>query len=89
MLHDTLDENVLPVNFSKLMLVVNVLTYPFAVCSIGKPVLDVSGELVCTKPFLSMLSHFWNDQDGVKYKRAYFSKYTGRYGQEHSSGTHV
>ena len=44
---------------------------------IGKPVLDTSGELVCTKPFPSMPSHFWNDPDGAKYKRAYFSKYSG------------
>ncbi|XP_062500603.1 acetoacetyl-CoA synthetase-like [Corticium candelabrum] len=36
-----------------------------------------SGELVCTKPFPSMPTHFWNDEDGIKYKKAYFSKYEG------------
>ena len=46
---------------------------------VGEPVMDVSGELVCTKSFPSMPSHFWNDPDGAKYKRAYFSNYPGRY----------
>ena len=49
-------------------------------CPVGKPIMDASGELVCTKPFPSMPSHFWNDPDGAKYKRAYFSKYPGMYG---------
>ena len=40
--------------------------------------MDASGELVCTKPFPSMPSHFWNDPDGAKYKKAYFSKYPGK-----------
>ena len=48
---------------------------------VGEPVMDVSGELVCTKSFPSMPSHFWNDPDGAKYKRAYFSKYPGSYVQ--------
>ncbi|XP_070573121.1 acetoacetyl-CoA synthetase-like [Ptychodera flava] len=43
----------------------------------GKIIHDESGELVCTKPFPSMPTHFWNDQDGIKYKKAYFSKYEG------------
>ncbi|XP_065889907.1 acetoacetyl-CoA synthetase-like [Dysidea avara] len=43
----------------------------------GRPVLDASGELVCTRPFPSMPSHFWNDPDGAKYRKAYFSKYPG------------
>ena len=50
--------------------------------AVGDPVMDVSGELVCTKPFPSMPSHFWNDPDGAKYKRAYFSKYPGKDGKD-------
>ncbi|XP_014664881.1 PREDICTED: acetoacetyl-CoA synthetase-like [Priapulus caudatus] len=36
-----------------------------------------SGELVCTKPFPSMPTHFWNDATGAKYKKAYFEKFKG------------
>ncbi|XP_071849062.1 acetoacetyl-CoA synthetase-like isoform X2 [Apostichopus japonicus] len=43
----------------------------------GKPVYGESGELVCTKPFPSMPTHFWTDPDGFKYKKAYFVKYKG------------
>ena len=43
----------------------------------GLPVLDASGELVCTRPFPSMPTHFWNDPDGYKYRRAYFSCCSG------------
>jgi len=39
--------------------------------------MDSSGELVCTRPFPSMPSHFWDDPDGAKYRKAYFSKYPG------------
>ena len=34
-----------------------------------------SGELVCTKPFPCMPVMFWNDEDGRKYKAAYFEDY--------------
>jgi len=34
-----------------------------------------SGELVCTRPFPCMPIAFWNDPEGVKYKKAYFEKY--------------
>ncbi|MCM2343181.1 MAG: acetoacetate--CoA ligase [Alphaproteobacteria bacterium] len=34
-----------------------------------------SGELVCTKPFPSMPVGFWNDDDGAKYKKAYFERF--------------
>ena len=30
------------------------------------------GELVCTRPFVSMPVGFWNDPDGAKYRAAYF-----------------
>ena len=35
------------------------------------------GELVCTQPFPSMPTSFWNDKSGEKYKRAYFSQWPG------------
>ena len=40
---------------------------------------DDSGELVCTEPFPSMPTHFWNDDDGIKYTKAYFTKFQGVY----------
>ncbi|KAI0209076.1 hypothetical protein LSAT2_006231 [Lamellibrachia satsuma] len=43
----------------------------------GKPVLGDVGELVCTKPFPSMPTHFWNDDSGIKYKNAYFTQWLG------------
>ena len=38
---------------------------------------DESGELVCTKPFPSMPTHFWDDDDGIKYTKAYFAMFQG------------
>lgn len=43
----------------------------------GNAVLNQSGELVCTKPFPSMPTKFWNDADGSKYRSAYFSRFNG------------
>ena len=40
---------------------------------------DESGELVCTKPFPSMPTHFWNDEDGIKYHKAYFAMFQGKH----------
>ena len=34
-----------------------------------------SGELVCTKPFPCMPISFWNDEDGSKFRKAYFEEY--------------
>lgn len=34
-----------------------------------------SGELVCTKPFPSMPTGFWNDTDGARYHSAYFEEF--------------
>ena len=34
-----------------------------------------SGELVCTKPFPAMPVGFWNDEDGAKYRAAYFERF--------------
>jgi len=41
----------------------------------GKPVRGEKGELVCCKPFPCMPVMFWNDDDGARYKGAYFEKY--------------
>jgi acetoacetyl-CoA synthetase len=43
----------------------------------GVAVVGEQGELVCTKPFVSMPIGFWNDPDGDKYRAAYFEKYPG------------
>ena len=41
----------------------------------GKSVLNKKGELVCKSPFPSMPVYFWKDDDGEKYRKAYFNKY--------------
>ena len=41
----------------------------------GQSVVREKGELVCTKPFPSMPIGFWNDDDGAKYRSAYFERY--------------
>ena len=41
----------------------------------GKKVINEMGELVLTKPFISMPVYLWNDQDNLKYKQSYFSKF--------------
>jgi acetoacetyl-CoA synthetase len=33
------------------------------------------GELVCTKPFPSMPVSFWKDEDGSRYREAYFNRF--------------
>ncbi|XP_065054567.1 acetoacetyl-CoA synthetase-like [Rhopilema esculentum] len=43
----------------------------------GSPVFDESGELVCKKAFPCMPIYFWNDEGGVKYRKAYFNKFPG------------
>lgn len=43
----------------------------------SKAVEGIQGELVCTKPFPCMPVFFWNDEDGSKYRKAYFSKFDG------------
>ena len=42
--------------------------------------MDADGELVCVKPFPSQPTHFWNDEDGIKYTKAYFSMFKGMVG---------
>ena len=46
---------------------------------LGNSLFDLRGELVCTKPFPSMPTRFWNDKDNEKYHKAYFAKYEGSY----------
>lgn len=33
---------------------------------------------MCTKPLPCQPTHFWNDENGSKYRKAYFSKFPGR-----------
>jgi acetoacetyl-CoA synthetase len=44
---------------------------------IGQSVRGVKGDLVCTRPFPSMPLGFWHDEDGAKYRAAYFEKFPG------------
>ncbi len=43
----------------------------------GNSVINQKGELVCTAPFPSMPVYFWNDENGLKYKSAYFDYFPG------------
>jgi len=43
----------------------------------GKPVIGERGELVCVKPFPCMPVSFWNDEDGSRYRSAYFERFPG------------
>jgi acetoacetyl-CoA synthetase len=39
------------------------------------------GELVCTRPFPSMPLGFWGDEDGSRYRAAYFERFAGVWAQ--------
>ncbi|MCF8198906.1 MAG: acetoacetate--CoA ligase [Sulfuritalea sp.] len=41
----------------------------------GRPVRGEKGELVCTKSFPVMPIGFWKDDDGTKYRAAYFERF--------------
>jgi len=43
----------------------------------GVPLIGSVGELVCTKPFPSMPLFFWGDDDGSRYRAAYFNEWPG------------
>ena len=45
----------------------------------GQPKIGEKGELVCASAFPSMPIYFWNDEDGSKYKDAYFSTFKGKW----------
>jgi len=42
----------------------------------GKSIKNIKGELVCKSPFPSMPLKFWNDKHDVKFKDAYFNKFS-------------
>lgn len=44
----------------------------------AKPVLNRKGELVCTKPFVSMPIGFWEDKDKSTYHQTYFNFFQER-----------
>ena len=43
----------------------------------GTPVVGKQAELVCAAPFPSMPIFFWGDDDGSKYRSAYFDEFPG------------
>lgn len=43
----------------------------------GHPLVDQTGELVCTAPFPSMPAGFWNDPHSAKFRAAYFERFPG------------
>ena len=43
----------------------------------GEAVTEEKGELVCRAPFPSMPVGFWNDPDGERFQKAYFSRFEG------------
>lgn len=43
----------------------------------GRPLERGTGELVCTRPFPSMPLGFWGDDDGSRYRAAYFERFPG------------
>jgi acetoacetyl-CoA synthetase len=43
----------------------------------GRPIVGEVGELVVTKPTPSMPLGFWNDDDGSRYREAYFDEFPG------------
>ncbi|BBZ19422.1 acetoacetate--CoA ligase [Mycolicibacterium gadium] len=59
------------------------LSAPFLGCALdawdesGNPVRGEVGELVVTKPMPSMPIYFWNDDDGSRYRSAYFEMFPG------------
>ncbi|MBK9180193.1 MAG: acetoacetate--CoA ligase [Acidimicrobiales bacterium] len=43
----------------------------------GRPVTGTAGELVCTRPFPTTPLGFWGDDDGSRYRAAYFERFPG------------
>jgi len=43
----------------------------------GEVVVDETGELTCSQPFPCMPVAFWNDEDGARYRAAYFETHPG------------
>ncbi|PKM21973.1 MAG: acetoacetate--CoA ligase, partial [Gammaproteobacteria bacterium HGW-Gammaproteobacteria-14] len=60
----------------------------------GNPVDNEKGELVCRTPFPCMPTGFWNDDDGSRYQKAYFNRFSniwahGDYAETRPRGTHT
>jgi acetoacetyl-CoA synthetase len=60
----------------------------------GRPVEGVPGELVCRNAHLSMPVGFWGDDDGSRYRAAYFERFPGvwahgDYAEKRPSGGYV
>jgi acetoacetyl-CoA synthetase len=47
----------------------------------GQPVIGEKGELVCTRPFPAIPIGLWNDSDGEKLRKSYFSLFPGVWAQ--------
>lgn len=47
----------------------------------GQPVIGEKGELVCTRHFPAMPIGLWNDPDGTKLRKSYFSLFPGVWAQ--------
>jgi acetoacetyl-CoA synthetase len=45
----------------------------------GKPLPIGQGELVCNRPFPSIPLGFWGDDDGARFRAAYFDRFPGRW----------
>ncbi len=43
----------------------------------GNELIDQEGELVCRQPFPNMPVFFWNDEEKIRYRKAYFERYSG------------
>jgi acetoacetyl-CoA synthetase len=50
-----------------------------AVAPDGTPIVGEQGELVLSEPMPSMPVGFWGDDDGSRYRAAYFERYPGRW----------
>ena len=60
----------------------------------GKSIKNKKGELVCKSSFPSMPLKFWNDQNDLNYKNAYFNKFKniwhhGDYAEKKNSGGYI
>jgi len=60
----------------------------------GSAIDNEKGELVCRTPFPCMPTGFWNDDDGSRYQRAYFNRFSnvwahGDYAQTRPHDTHT
>ena len=60
----------------------------------GKSIKNKKGELICKNAFPSMPIKFWNDKNDVKFKKAYFNKYSniwhhGDYAEINNNGSFI